>query len=107
MGLHIKKIESPGILHIATHGFFLPDQDKHDQTRLAKALSNTENPLLRCGLAFAGAQAWQTGKSRPESDNGILTAWDIRGMNLRGTQLVTLSACETALGEFRRGRGVL
>ena len=82
----LSKIHSPKLLHIATHGFFLEDQDK--------------DPLLRSGLALAGAN------ERKDDDNGILTALEVTGLNLWGTKLVTLSACDTGVGEVKTGDGV-
>jgi len=82
----LSQIHSPRLLHIATHGFFLEDQDK--------------NSLLRSGLALAGAN------ERKEDDNGILTALEVTGLNLWGTKLVTLSACDTGVGEVKTGDGV-
>jgi CHAT domain-containing protein len=92
----LKQIEAPRILHIATHGFFLTDipSDKNEKASI-------ENPLLRSGLAFAGANARQSGK-----DDGILTALEASGLNLWGTKLVTLSACDTGLGPVKNGEGV-
>jgi len=78
------------ILHIATHGFFEPADD-------------TTNPLLQSGLILAGAAAG--GQSGPDQD-GILTALEVTGINLRGTQLVVLSACQTGLGELSAGEGL-
>ena len=78
------------ILHIATHGFF-------EQTE------ETLNPLLQSGLILAGAAAG--GQSGPDQD-GILTALEVTGMNLRGTQLVVLSACETGRGALAADEGV-
>ena len=86
----IKQQAQPSILHIATHGFFEPDGE-------------TLNPLLQSGLILAGAAAG--GQSGPDQD-GILTALEVTGLNLRGTQLVVLSACETGLGELAAGEGV-
>jgi len=86
----IKQQTEPSILHIATHGFFEPTND-------------TTNPLLQSGLILAGAAAG--GQSGPEQD-GILTALEVTGINLRGTQLVVLSACETGLGELSAGEGL-
>jgi CHAT domain-containing protein len=78
------------MLHIASHGFFLPD-----------ARVNGENPLLRAGLALAGANL-----PHETNESGILTALEASSLNLWGTQLVTLSACDTGVGEIRNGEGV-
>ena len=91
----LKHAVAPKILHIATHGFFLPDEDESDNQ------SGSENPLLRSGLAFAGANQAKTG-----NDDGILTALEASGLNLWGTKLVVLSACDTGLGEVKNGEGV-
>jgi CHAT domain-containing protein len=87
----IKEHPQPGILHIATHGFFEASQD-------------SPNPLLQSGLILAGA-ALEDRQSGPEQD-GILTALEVTGLDLRGTQLVVLSACETGVGELAAGEGV-
>jgi CHAT domain-containing protein/lipopolysaccharide biosynthesis regulator YciM len=91
---------APRILHIATHGFFLADQAPASGT--APATPNREDPLQRSGLVFAGA-------NRPDAnpdDDGYLTAAEATAMDLEGTELVTLSACETGLGGVRSGEGV-
>lgn len=110
----LKACESPYILHIATHGFFLPmadnRKDKHVQafdTELEQISKRLENPLLRSGLALAGANAW-FGKRLlpPMAEDGILTAEDVISLRLEGTEMVVLSACETALGDPTTGEGV-
>ena len=100
---------APRILHIATHGFFLADQPFAEANagggpaeRSAPATPSREDPLQRSGLVFAGA-------NRPDTDpddDGYLTAAEATAMDLEGTELVTLSACETGLGGVRSGEGV-
>jgi CHAT domain-containing protein len=86
----VKSVRAPRILHIATHGFFLQDES-----------AATDNPLLRSGLALAGAN-----RSRKGSEDGILTALEAANLDLWGTKLVTLSACDTAIGVISNGEGV-
>lgn len=94
---------SPKILHLATHGYFFPDAD----TTATTGFRASRHPLVRSGLILAGANsAWQ-GKSKPESlEDGILTAHEIAQMNLKQTELVVLSACDTGLGELKGNEGV-
>lgn len=103
----LKQTLAPLILHIATHGFFLEDAEIDSgnnlpsSTRKVGATARIENPLLRSGLALAGAnQRSGTG------DDGILTALEASGLNLWGTKLVVLSACDTGIGEVKNGEGV-
>ena len=105
----LKGLHGPRILHVATHGFFLSDQQVAPRpcSQSASApgrrrLPLGENPLLRSGLALAGANARRSG----DSDDGILTAAEAAQLDLRGTQLVVLSACETGLGQVEEGEGV-
>src|SRR6202008_1205273 len=104
---NLKQLESPAILHIATHGFFLPDEDYGDE-KIMGFESNVarQNPLLRCGLVMAGATAYAKDKTISKKEDGILNAYEASLLNLQNTELVTLSACETALGETSMGQGV-
>jgi CHAT domain-containing protein len=101
----MKQLNAPRILHIATHGFFLAEPPTVIDT--AATLTKREaqsigmnNPLLRSGLALAGANV------RSGRDDGILTALEATAINLWGTKLVVLSACDTGIGEVRTGEGV-
>jgi CHAT domain-containing protein len=103
--MNLKRVHGPRILHVATHGFFLSNQQVREVTSDRSALPGSvavENPLLRSGLALAGANSRRSGLS----DDGILTALEASRLDLRGTQLVVLSACETGMGETRSGDGV-
>jgi|CXWL01.1.fsa_nt_gi CHAT domain-containing protein len=104
----LKKLNSPRILHVATHGFFLPDlQETPDDLLKSLSLDGaarmpvTENPLLRSGLALANANRLESA-----GEDGVLTALETSGLNLWGTRLVVLSACETGLGDVQNGEGV-
>jgi CHAT domain-containing protein len=102
----LKRVSAPRIMHIATHGFFLtdapvPSNAIAEKTRAISASIKIANPLLRSGLALAGANLRQSG-----TDDGILTALEASALNLWGTKLVTLSACDTGVGEVKNGEGV-
>ncbi|NMQ07986.1 CHAT domain-containing protein, partial [Candidatus Accumulibacter phosphatis] len=107
-----KKRRSPTIVHLATHGFFLEDQPReHESGSLGDAghrLSHQENPLLRSGLALAGANTFlrEHRVVADEMEDGLLTAEDVAGLDLLDTDLVFLSACETGLGDVQVGEGV-
>jgi CHAT domain-containing protein len=120
-------------LHLATHGFFLQDEEIDlcaetrgltvitkekpeaialcDKTRGVTVVKQEkpapskryENPLVRSGLAFTGANK---SAQITDGDDGILTALEITGMDLYGTELVVLSACDTGVGEIKTGEGV-
>ncbi len=128
----LKAVAAPRLLHVATHGFFLRDAGRPAAanaqvatrgaganaqsvpgavatglvakmtTRGISASARIENPLLRSGLALAGANL----RGGASSDDGILTALEASGLNLWGTKLVVLSACDTGLGEVQNGEGV-
>jgi CHAT domain-containing protein len=101
---NLKRLHGPRILHVASHGFFLSDQDLTAGfgTRAGLAMHSGENPLLRAGVALAGANRRRSG---PRED-GILTALEAAQLDLHGTELVVLSACESGVGEVQNGEGV-
>jgi len=106
---------SPTVIHIATHGFYLPDtlSSREDREELLRGAQGEErfrlsdDPLLRSGLIMSGGnRAWQ-GQAVPEGlEDGILTAKEVSNMNLLNTQLVVLSACQTGLGDVKGSEGV-
>ena len=109
----LKALHGPRLLHIATHGFFSPIQKEiplfpggeidldRPPSRSTLGSNGVMNPLLYSGLAFAGANPRHNG---PE--DGILTALEASSLDLWGTQLVVLSACDTGLGEIENREGV-
>jgi CHAT domain-containing protein len=112
----LRQVSSPRVLHLATHGFFLPETELGKQTNPPQQPGETpktklENPMHRSGLALAGAQrtlnAWGRGEVPPLENDGVVTAEEVGGLKLNGTWLVALSACETGSGEARAGEGVM
>ncbi|MFN9114066.1 MAG: CHAT domain-containing protein, partial [Bacteroidota bacterium] len=99
---------SPRVLHIATHGFFLPDPKESGAESQNNVYKRSENPLIRSGIILAGGNhAWATGEPvKPGLEDGILTAYEISQINLSNTELVVLSACETGLGDIQGNEGV-
>ena len=106
---------SPQLIHISTHGFFLPlpQNNGYEGTQMLTTESYqnvyrlTNNPLMRTGLVFTGANhVWIGGDPIDGMDDGILTAYEISNMNLTHTELVVLSACNTGLGDIDGSEGV-
>jgi CHAT domain-containing protein len=94
------------VAHLATHGFFFGETEAVYNSRgvvaaapaSAVPLQASRNPLAESGLALAGANV---------TSSGNLTAEDILSLDLRGLELVVLSACETGRGAEVTGQGVL
>jgi tetratricopeptide (TPR) repeat protein len=113
----VRALVAPGVLHLATHGFFIQNPlraDDHPQTVTVRFMSvgpgptapdlaewaALEDPLLRCGLALAGANVVFAGvDAETTTDDGLLIGHDIAELDLRGTQLVVASTCESGLGD--------
>ena len=106
----LKQVQGPAILHVATHGFFLQDQPRQapEQRRFElpesprPGLALGENPLLRSGLVLAGVKNSWSGNG----EDGVLTALEASSLDLSGTKLVVLSACDTGVGDVSNGEGV-
>ncbi|MCS7152386.1 MAG: CHAT domain-containing protein [Bacteroidia bacterium] len=82
----IKGLRSPVVLHIATHGYFLEGE---------------RNGVVESGILLAQASLWDSLFPPLGVEDGRLTAQEASTLNLLGTDLVVLSACETALGEVK------
>jgi CHAT domain-containing protein len=105
-------VAAPGILHLATHGFFLEDAPAPEGSRAVGTFGGMgdnplaprpADPLLRSGLVLAGARAAPGSSSTASS---WVTALELAGLDLWGTQLVVLSACDTGRGDIKLGQGV-
>lgn len=121
----LEKLRAPWVLHLATHGFFLPEEGggtggdrglvislpRRDDEAVPASRIPLMDPMYRSGLAFSGAEstleAWLAGQPPGAGGNGVLTAAEAGLLDLRGTWLVTLSACDTGTGRATRGEGVL
>ena len=99
---------SPDILHVATHGYFLREQTKKNKNFSdGNVYSIAADPLLRSGLILAGGNyAWGGNTPVEGVEDGIVTAYEISQLNLSNTELVVLSACESALGDVKGSEGV-
>ncbi len=117
---NLKKVKSPKVLHLATHGVFLEDVETNESIFGVEKKQYVQNPLLRSMLLFSGAGKSIAGLN-PDIDpdrnidindnnmwaeDGILTAYETINLDLDGTELVVLSACKTGLGEIKNGEGV-
>jgi CHAT domain-containing protein/tetratricopeptide (TPR) repeat protein len=112
----VKALASPAVLHLATHGFFVAAPAPAPVSQLTRGLEVSLSgagsaadegdamlsPLLRSGLVLAGAN--EANAAKPGEEDGILMGAEVAEMNLRGTDLVVLSACDTARGEARVGQ---
>ncbi len=113
---NLKSLAAPTILHLATHGFYWNVQPKVRRTEdlpsdVHLATAASVNPMKQSLLALSGAQAtldrWQRGDYEDADNDGLLAADEVGSLNLQGTWLVVLSACDTGLGQAQAGEGVL
>jgi CHAT domain-containing protein/tetratricopeptide (TPR) repeat protein len=115
----LKAVRSPNVLYLATHGFFLSDQEfkqinfaqgslgsVEHRSDSGKPSGDWENPMVRCGIALSGANHAQQ-ITDPMAENGLLTGLEASLLDLQGTQLVVLSACDSGSGEVKIGEGVM
>lgn len=104
---NLKSAKQVSVLHIATHGYFLKDVEKTNWPLGVHADNAKDNVLLRSGLMLTGASDADKVKTGLDStNNGIMTSYEAMNLDLKGTNLVVLSACETGLGEVKAGEGV-
>jgi CHAT domain-containing protein/Tfp pilus assembly protein PilF len=116
----LSETRSPYILHLATHGFFMTrgNQERHEVKQSPEEYAAFlhseyfENPMHRSGLVLAGAAntltAWKNGVGSDFiANDGIVTAEDVAALDLSGTWVVTLSACDTGSGDVKAGEGVI
>lgn len=115
---NIKSLNSPQFLHITTHGLYLTEYESSsvsEKELKEKKLEQgwikemgLENPMYRSLIALAGANEWLLGNELSEKQiPGFITALDFGKLNLTGTKLVVLSACETGLGDIQTSAGVI
>ena len=104
---NLKATHKIAVLHIATHGYFLQDVNKASWPIGVQADNAKDNVLLRSGLMFTGAsEADKHNSGLDNTSNGVMTSYEAMNLDLKGTSLVVLSACETGLGEIKAGEGV-
>jgi CHAT domain-containing protein len=98
-----------GIIHISTHGIYFRDLKVHGANLIygEQVLRHADNPLLRSGLLMAGVNDKWNGKPPiEETEDGVLTAYEVANTDLSETKLAVLSACETGLGDIKGTEGV-
>jgi CHAT domain-containing protein len=106
----VKNLNNPKVFHIATHGFFMEDANEQEEKGTEGVVESKaiQNPLLRSGLLLrnGGERIANNNVYDFNKEEGILTAYEAMNLNLDNTELVVLSACETARGEVQLGEGV-
>jgi tetratricopeptide (TPR) repeat protein len=122
--LSVRSTKKPGVLHLATHGFYLnsftppaPEGSRgmsvvgiNEMTEEKKKNEKGVDPMRASGVALTGAQntlsSWSQRKAPDPETDGVITAEEVGALRLDGTWMVVLSACETGVGAARSGEGV-
>ncbi len=110
LGKSARRGRSPEILHLATHGYYIPYSEGDEQRPMAAqfVFPQVRDPMVRSGIILAGANAaWTGARSIPTDRDGIATASEISQLDLSDTRIVVLSACESGLGDITSGEGVM
>lgn len=99
----LENLQDVGILHIATHGYFVESEEnlainKNFEVQTTPTIH--QNAMLRSGLVFAQTE------NQHNANEGLLTAYELSALQLTQNELVVLSACETGLGRIQNGEGV-
>ena len=102
----LDRVRSPGVVHLATHGFFLASAPAVNNSASPGRRPAVTDPMLRSGLYFAERIAHARARQAVDLEDGVLTAYEATQLHLQGTVLVVLSACETGLGQQANGEGV-
>lgn len=103
----VKSVQHPRLLHIATHGFFSPNEASLNHGSSSDPEPSAVEPMILSGLYFAGADRILNREPPLRNlDDGVLTALEASGLDLVGTELVVLSACDTGLGGTGASEGV-
>jgi tetratricopeptide (TPR) repeat protein len=103
----IKGVHHPRLLHVATHGFFHSLVNSNAESIPSNDQAAIIDPMILSGLYLAGADRVLNGHAPLQNvDDGVLTAFEASGLDLFGTELVVLSACDTGLGQTRASEGI-
>ena len=102
----LKKIVRPRVLLLSSHAVYFRSLPPLELTAGEALRLYARNPLLRCGIALAGVNAL-TARPTRMADDGLFTGMEAAQLDLHGTELVILSACESSVGEIHAGEGAM